>query len=109
MPLPTPFVVKKGSVARASVAAAPSRRAALREIGDVDVREVEEAGRLAEWRAGEAVTGYHEEDGTDLAAIAAGHIAVTPLHFDLLDADGMDALARRNLARLLEPATREVT
>ena len=55
-----------------------------------------------------AVTGYHEEPGTDLHAIAEGHIAVTPLHFDLLDVDGMDELSRRDLARLLEPAAREV-
>jgi 5'-nucleotidase len=75
-----------------------------------ELKLVEEEGqaRRRYWMYG-AVTGYHEEDGTDLAAIAAGHIAVTPLHFDLLDAEGMDALARRNLARLLAPATREVT
>ncbi len=30
---------------------------------------------------------------TDLAAVAAGQIAVTPLHFDLTDVAGMDALA----------------
>lgn len=59
------------------------------------------------WMYG-AVTGYHEEAGTDLAAIAAGHIAVTPLHFDLLDVEGMDKLARRDLARLLAPAAEEV-
>jgi 5'-nucleotidase len=70
--------------------------------------EQEGAARRRYWMYG-AVTGYEEEAGTDLAAIAAGHIAVTPLHFDLLDVNGMDALAHRNLARLLEPATREVT
>jgi 5'-nucleotidase len=67
----------------------------------------EEAARRRYWMYG-AVTGYHEEEGTDLHAIAEGHIAVTPLHFDLLDVDGMDQLARRDLARLLEPAAREV-
>ena len=70
--------------------------------------EEESEARRRYWMYG-AVTGYHEEDGTDLAAIAAGHIAVTPLHFDLLDVDGMDSLSRRDLARLLAPATREVT
>jgi 5'-nucleotidase len=52
--------------------------------------------------------GYHDEPGTDLAAVAAGMIAVTPLHFDLTDAAGMDALVRHDLGRLLQPAAREV-
>ena len=37
--------------------------------------------------------GYHDEDGTDLAAIAEGRIAVTPIHFDLTDQAGVEALA----------------
>ena len=52
--------------------------------------------------------GFLDEPGTDLAAIAAGRIAVTPLHFDLTDTAGMDALERHDLARLLAPAAREV-
>ncbi len=49
------------------------------------------------------------ETGTDLAAVADGQIAVTPLHFDLTDRDGLDALARYDLARLIAPAAEEVT
>jgi 5'-nucleotidase len=52
--------------------------------------------------------GFHDEPGTDLAAVAAGDIAVTPLHFDLTDAAGMDALERHDLGRLLAPAAKEV-
>jgi 5'-nucleotidase len=52
--------------------------------------------------------GFHDEPGTDLAAVAAGHIAVTPLHFDLTDAAGLDALERHDLGRLLAPAAEEV-
>ena len=52
--------------------------------------------------------GYRDEAGTDLAAVAAGRIAVTPLHFDLTDVGGIDALSRHDLARLLEPAAQEV-
>ena len=52
--------------------------------------------------------GFHDEPGTDLAAVAAGDIAVTPLHFDLTDAAGMDALERHDLGRLLTPAAEEV-
>jgi 5'-nucleotidase len=51
---------------------------------------------------------YHDEPGTDLAAVAAGRIAVTPLHFDLTDAAGMEALECYDLGRLLQPAAREV-
>ncbi len=50
-----------------------------------------------------------DEHGTDLAALAAGRIAVTPIHFDLTDRDGLDALARQDLARLIAPAADEVT
>jgi 5'-nucleotidase len=52
--------------------------------------------------------GFHDEPGTDLAAVAAGDIAVTPLHFDLTDATGLDALERHDLSRLLAPAAEEV-
>jgi 5'-nucleotidase len=49
-----------------------------------------------------------DEQGTDLAAVAAGRIAVTPIHFDLTDRDGLDALERHDLARLIAPAADEV-
>jgi 5'-nucleotidase len=49
-----------------------------------------------------------DETGTDLAAVAAGRIAVTPIHFDLTDREGLDALARYDLARLIEPVAREM-
>jgi 5'-nucleotidase len=44
------------------------------------------------------------EAGTDIAAIAAGKIAVTPVHFDLTDRDGLSVLERYDLQRLVEPA-----
>jgi len=49
-----------------------------------------------------------DEQGTDLAAVAAGEIAVTPIHFDLTDRDGLDALQRHDLARLIGSAAGEV-
>jgi 5'-nucleotidase len=57
---------------------------------------------------GEAA-GMQEEAGTDLAAVAAGHVAVTPLHFDLTDLAGIDAVARAELSALLAPAGGEAT
>jgi 5'-nucleotidase len=50
-----------------------------------------------------------DETGTDLAAVAQGKIAVTPVHFDLTDREGLSALARYELDRLVEPAAQEVT
>jgi 5'-nucleotidase len=50
-----------------------------------------------------------DELGTDLAAVARGKIAVTPIHFDLTDRDGLAALQRYDLARLIAPAARQVT
>ena len=51
---------------------------------------------------------HEDEDGTDLAAVAAGRVAVTPLHFDLTAEHGLDALRAYDLARLLAPAAEEI-
>ena len=51
---------------------------------------------------------YHEEDGTDFAALADGYISVTPLHFDLTDQSGVEVLGGFDLDRLLRPAASEV-
>jgi 5'-nucleotidase len=67
----------------------------------------EDGGRRRYQIYGEA-PGYHREDGTDFAALADGHIAVTPLHFDLTDQAGIEALAGFDLEGLLRPAAREV-
>ena len=52
--------------------------------------------------------GFENNPGTDLAAVALSRIAVTPVHLDLTDRRGMNALAQHNLGRLLEPAAEEV-
>jgi 5'-nucleotidase len=52
--------------------------------------------------------GYHEEEGTDFAVLAAGRIAITPLHFDLTDQAGIEALGGFDLEALLRPAAEEV-
>jgi 5'-nucleotidase len=48
--------------------------------------------------------GFRDEPGTDLAAVAAGRIAVTPLHFDLTYRPGVESLRSFDLESLLEPA-----
>jgi 5'-nucleotidase len=49
--------------------------------------------------------GFHDEPGTDLAAVAAGRIAVTPIHFDLTDRPGLEALRGFDLEALLAPVS----
>ena len=51
---------------------------------------------------------YQDEPGTDLVAVASGHIAVTPVHLDLTHHDGIGPLSASDLQRLLAPAAQEV-
>jgi 5'-nucleotidase len=67
----------------------------------------DETGGRRYWIYG-ADPGFHDEPGTDLAAIHARKIAVTPVHFDLTDVTGLDALTKYDLARLLAPAAGEL-
>ncbi len=68
--------------------------------------EREEAGppaRRRYWIYGDD-PGFHDEPGTDLAAVAAGRIAVTPMHFDLTYLPGIEALGGYDLNGLLDAA-----
>jgi 5'-nucleotidase len=49
-----------------------------------------------------------DETGTDLAAVAQSKIAITPVHFDLTDRDGMSVLERYDLERLVRPAAEDL-
>jgi 5'-nucleotidase len=51
---------------------------------------------------------HDDEPGTDLAAVSAGRIAVTSLHFDLTAEHGMEELRGYDLASLLAPAAEEL-
>jgi 5'-nucleotidase len=51
--------------------------------------------------------GFEDEPGTDLAAVHAGRIAVSPLHLDLTHHDGIGPLSMARLDELLAPAVRE--
>jgi 5'-nucleotidase len=69
--------------------------------------EREEAGppsRKRYWIYGRD-PGFRDEPGTDLAAVAAGRIAVTPLHFDLTYRPGVEPLRDFDLEALLGPAS----
>jgi 5'/3'-nucleotidase len=52
--------------------------------------------------------GYEHEPGTDLTAIHEGYVSVTPIHFDLTDVSGLEALSKFDFERLLKPAAREL-
>ncbi|HEX4562974.1 MAG TPA: 5'/3'-nucleotidase SurE [Solirubrobacteraceae bacterium] len=66
--------------------------------------EHEEEHRRRYWVYG-SDPGFRDEPGTDLAAVAAGRIAVTPLHFDLTHMPGIEALKKFDLEALLrDPA-----
>ena len=70
---------------------------------------LEENGARRRFRVyGEAPL-HDDEPGTDLSAVAAGRIAVTPLHFDLTAEHGIEALRDYDLEALLQPAEEEVT
>jgi 5'-nucleotidase len=68
--------------------------------------EREEENRRRYWIYG-SDPGYHDDPGTDLAAVAAGRVAVTPIHFDLTDRPSLEALRRFDLEDLLTPAVRD--
>ena len=69
---------------------------------------VEEDSGRKQYRIYGDAPDYHDEDGTDLAAVAACRVAVTPLHFDLTDRPGIETLQAYDLARLLAPAAQEL-
>ena len=52
---------------------------------------------------GEAAEGDPDETDTDITAIIARRVAITPLHFDLTHHESMVALAAHDLERLLAP------
>ena len=64
------------------------------------VREDAESGRrhyeIYGWQPG-----FESKDGTDLTAVAAGRISVTPIHFDLTDHGGLARLRGWDLEELL--------
>jgi len=64
----------------------------------------DEDSRRRQYRIYGDAPDYERQDGTDLAAVANGRVAVTPIHFDLTDEPGIETLQAYDLARLLQPA-----
>lgn len=68
-----------------------------------EVRLLSEEGGRKRYSIYGPVAGYQREAGSDFAAIEAGAVSVTPMHFDLTDMDGMGRLEALALADLLAP------
>src|SRR5215210_6994810 len=73
----------------------------------LELQEEDERGRKR-YRIYGMEPGYEHQPGTDLTAVYEGYIAVTPIHFDLTDASGIEQLSGFDFDRLLEPAAREL-
>jgi 5'-nucleotidase len=65
--------------------------------------DYEEEHRRRYWIYG-SDPGFEDEPGTDLAAVDAGRVAVTPIHFDLTDRPSLEALRAFDLQELLPVA-----
>jgi len=72
-------------------------RQGLRVYRDALDRRVDPRGRPYYWIGGEAPTGVNEE-GTDVGALAAGYVSITPLQLDLTHYKAMDELKKRDWA-----------
>ena len=68
-------------------------RQGLRVYRDALDRRVDPRGRPYYWIGGEAPTGVNEE-GTDVGALLAGYVSVTPLQLDLTHYKAMDVLRK---------------
>ncbi len=90
------------------------------EIGGVEVARLgkriyrdelvlqDQESRRRQYRIYGDAPDYERQEGTDLAAVADGKVAVTPIHFDLTDVPGIETLQAYDLARMLEPAASEL-
>lgn len=102
----------KGTLLNVNCPAGDAKGAAVCRLGKRIYRDrlelQEEDGGRRRYRIYGDDPSYHHEEGTDFAAIAEGLISVTPLHFDLTDQAGIEALGEFDLERLVRPAAREV-
>ena len=52
--------------------------------------------------------GFEDEEGTDLAAVARGKVAITPIHFDLTAHRGFDTIRSMGIEGALESVLESV-
>jgi 5'-nucleotidase len=75
-----------------------------KRIYNDELKLIEDGGKRRRYEIYGWKPGYEEVEGTDLLAVAEGRIAVTPIHFDLTDHGGLEALRGWGLERMLAPA-----
>jgi 5'-nucleotidase len=78
-----------------------------KRIYEDELRLVEEDGARRRYRIYGFAPTFEAEPGTDLTAVAAGRVSITPVHFDLTDRDGVDRLREAALERDLVSALGE--
>jgi 5'-nucleotidase len=81
---------------RAELAGLQVTRLGSRQYEDTLVRKVDPRGRDYYWIGGEDPV-WKPDPGTDFHAVHSGFVSVTPMHLDLTDARGIDALRERPL------------
>jgi 5'-nucleotidase len=81
---------------RAELAGLEVTRLGSRVYEDTLVRKVDPRGRDYYWIGGEDPV-WRPVPGTDFHAVDAGFVSVTPMHLDLTDAGGIEALRGRSL------------
>lgn len=105
MPLP------RGTLLNVNVPAGEPAGVEVTRLGKRIYRDelalVEQDGERRRYRIYGDDPDHEREEGTDLAAVADGRIAVTPIHFDLTDRAGIEALRGYDLDGLVAPAARE--
>jgi 5'-nucleotidase len=103
----------QGTLLNVNVPSPPANGVEVARLGKRVYRDelalVDEDGGRRQYRIYGDASYERDETGTDLAAVAMGKIAVTPVHFDLTDREGLEVLERYDLERLVQPAASEVS
>jgi 5'-nucleotidase len=107
LPLPVETLVNINVPAGETKGAQVTKLGKRRYNDTLQLQEEDPSGRKR-YRIYGMEPGYEAQAGTDLTAVHEGWISVTPIHFDLTDVAGMEALSDFDFQRLLEPAAREL-
>jgi 5'-nucleotidase len=101
--------LRPGTLLNVNCPGAPPRGVEITRLGkrvyedELKLIDEDKAGRRR-YRIYGFAPSHVDEEGTDLTAVARGFVSVTPVHFDLTDLEGIDALHERNLASALSAA-----
>jgi 5'-nucleotidase len=106
-PLPEETLLNINAPAGETKGAQVTRLGKRRYNDELSLEEEDERGRRR-YRIYGMEPGYEHQEGSDLTAIHDGCISVTPIHFDLTDVSGMEALSAFDFDRLLKSAAREL-